>query len=160
MQSFCSLVTIKISPNIQMNKLFDHSDSETKNLVSFQIKWFSYTVISSYSQKMSALTIPKFPTSTRTVIMLQTIIKNLTANKMCSTVDPVFGTSMALLNLLSKCTVRKECVLETLQAIKYFSVCRQKWLSFSSMLVYVSGAESSLRRINMFVFLNVWPRNL
>ena len=66
------LITTKISLNIQIHIFVYRSDSKTTIVASRPSKSLNYTVINSYLQKLSTLTIVKFTTSTGTDFTLQT----------------------------------------------------------------------------------------
>ena len=84
-------ITITISLNTQIDKFVYHSDLETTTLVYSPSKSLNYTAMNLFLQKLSTLTIVKFAISTRTDIMLQTIVKYLRAVTMCSAFTPVCG---------------------------------------------------------------------
>ena len=94
------LITITISWNIQIDKFVYHSDLETTFLAYFLSKSLNYAAINLFLQILSTLTIVKITISTRTDIMLQTIVKYLRAIALCSAFTPDCGydNSTILLN--------------------------------------------------------------
>ena len=82
------LITLEISLNIQVEKCVLRSHFKTTIRAFFPSNKLSYMVINLYLQKLSTLTITKFNTFTRTDITLQTNVKNLGVNPMCSAFTP------------------------------------------------------------------------
>ena len=96
------LNAIKISLNIQINKIIFRSDSETTIRAYFLSERLSYSVIKTNSQKLSTLTIVKFKTSSGADITLQTSAKKLIAITMCSTFNRDCRYDHSILNLIGK----------------------------------------------------------
>ena len=82
------LVTIKISLNIQKDKLAYRFRLKATILASFQSENLSLTLINLHLPKRSTLVIAQFTTCTRIGITLQTSVKFLRAITMCSTSTP------------------------------------------------------------------------
>ena len=82
------LITLKIPLNIQMGMFVYRSGFKQTIRSPVPSKSLGYTLVNSYVQKLQSLTIAKFSTSTRIVIILQTSVKELGAITMCSTSNP------------------------------------------------------------------------
>ena len=78
------LITLMISLNIQINRLSYRSRLQTTILASFLSKSLNYMAINWFSQQLLTLTIAKFTVSRRTDLTLQTSVKKLRANTICS----------------------------------------------------------------------------
>ena len=79
---------MKINLNFQTDILLYRSDLKRTILAFFLSKKLSYTVISSYLQKLSTLIIAKFTTCGKTDFKLLTSVKQLRAFTMCSAIIP------------------------------------------------------------------------
>ena len=86
------------------------SDVETTVPASFPSKKLNYTAINLFLHKLSNLTIAKFTISTRTDGTLQTSVKQMRVNTMCSAFTPDFGYDNSTINLIGDVIVRIQCV--------------------------------------------------
>ena len=118
-------VTITIILNIQIGKFDYRSDLETAVLAYFPTKSLKYTAINLFSQKLSVLTNAIFTISTTTHITLQTSVKDLGANTMCSAFTTACGYDNSAINLMEDCIVRK-------QSVWVFSDCTKRPFSLSA----------------------------
>ena len=156
-----SLITLKISLNIQKDMFVCRSGLETTILASFLSKNLIHTVINLYLQNLSKFTIAKLPTSARTHITFPTSLKKLRALTMCSTFTPDGWYDTSNIKHIGKVFfVRIQCVSIYFACTKRLSNLPTKRLLMSAMGVLVSGAQYFLWRTNKFVFLIVWHRDL
>ena len=82
-------------------------------IASFPSTSLNYTVINAFLQMLSALTIVKLTTSTRTNSMLQTSVDFSGPLTWCTTLTRIVGRTKALLMFLGTCTVRVKCGMLT-----------------------------------------------
>ena len=134
----------KISLNIQIKNFIYHSDSETIILAFFLSRRLSYTVISSYSEKLSISTNIKYTSSTRTGLTLQISVNHW--QHLWCVGHSILNVAMirATLSSMGMCIAQIQCVGVIFWCTKRLSNSWQKRLLLSSFRVYASYQRNQM----------------
>ena len=152
------LINIETSMTIQIDHFFYLSNSETTAFASFLSRSFNNTVISSYLQKMWAITVAKFTTSGRTGWKQ---VWRTWKQWRCVVQSPLLvGMTIPKLNLLGAWIVWIQCVLIDFASTKRLSSLLKKVTI--NVFIACQRVKCSIIPLetNHFVFLDLWPRVL
>ena len=148
-----SLITLRVSLNIQTDNFVYLFVLKTTNLVSFPSKSQNNRVIFWYLLKLSTSTTTKYTTGIMSDIMLHTTKKYLRAVTMCSTFNSDCCYENRFINPNGNMFCSKNlCSGKKMREQKDFYVSLQKLLRMSGLRVNVPGEQLSLWKLNQFVF--------
>ena len=135
------LTTIKLSLNIQVNKVLQLCVLKTTNLGIFSSTILSYSLISSSLQKSSTKTIAEYTTSTRTDMTLRTYVKDLIVLMTCSNLERDYRQEHSIFKFLEMCYFsNKMCSLSFCALKKSFNFLAKATISLLKARIRVRWA--------------------
>ena len=146
--------------NIQIDNFVYRSVLQTTIFVFFPSKSLNYTAINLFLQELSTLTIVEFTISTRTVITLQTSVKQLRAITMCSSFTPDCGYNNSTVILIgdvccpnTKCPGRL-CLHKKTYQLSIINACNARLCVRGAIfLLKIKEIPFSCRLAKSFTFL-------